>query len=68
MKNSDAGFTSGQRFAKVCRFKKMKKRVLGEPPFKHTGCFYKYKNLYRLKKPFMSSPFATPQNYILVRW
>jgi len=43
MKNSDAGIPSDQRFAKGRRFKKMKKRVLGEPSFKHIDCFCKYK-------------------------
>jgi hypothetical protein len=42
MKNSDAGIPSDQRLAKGCRFKKMKKRVLDEPSFKHTGCSCKW--------------------------
>jgi hypothetical protein len=43
MKNSDAGLPSDQMVAKGPRFKKMKKRVLGEPSFKHIECFCKYK-------------------------
>jgi hypothetical protein len=68
MKNSDAGIASNRKRGKGFRFKKMKKRVLVNPLLSIPDAFVNGKYLYRPRKPFMSSPFATPKNYILVRW